>query len=98
MGKKMKRFWAILGGMPKPYFSKRMRFWSRFTLFMGVVVAGLHFIFDPATPKLYKLLIAVGLLGLLLYFFLGGGGARVGQWEAMFPLFLRRQTNKKPHA
>lgn len=68
--------------MSKPDFSKRLRFWVRFTLFVGVVVGGLYFAIDPATPKLYKLLIVFGLLGLLLYFFLwGGGGGKGDGWR-----------------
>ena len=60
--------------MSKTGFSKRLGFWVRLTFFVGVVVAGFYFILDPATPKLYKLLIVIGLLALLLYFLLGGGG------------------------
>ncbi len=61
-----------------------MRFWSRSTLFIGIVAVSLYFIFDPATPKLYKLLIVVGLLGLLLYCLLGGAVAtRVMAGEMM---------------
>jgi hypothetical protein len=59
-------------------FSKRLFFWTRITLFVGVVAVGIYFVIDPATPRLYKLLIAAGLLGLLLYFLLGRGGGKVG--------------------
>jgi hypothetical protein len=68
--------------MSKLDFSKRLRFWVRITLFAGVVVAGLYFVFDLATPKPYKLLITTGLLGFLLYFLLGGGGGGKGDgWK-----------------
>lgn len=51
----------------------------------GMVVVGLYFVFDPTTPKLYKLLIGFGLLGLLLYFFLGGGGGKGGPMGGYVP-------------
>ena len=55
-----------------------MRFSVRFTLFVGLLVVGLYYVIDPATPKLYRLLVALGLLGFLLYFFLGDGGGGKG--------------------
>ncbi len=64
--------------MPKPDVSKRLRFWSRFTLFVGMVALGLYFVFDPTTPKLYKLLMTLGVLGFLLFFFMGSGGGKGG--------------------
>lgn len=45
---------------------------------MVIVAFGLYFVFDPATPKLYKLLIAIGVLGFVLFFFMGGGGGKGG--------------------
>lgn len=62
--------------MLKLNLSKRLRFWARFTLFAVTVAVGLYFVVDPATPKLYRLLVAFGLLGFLLYYFLGGGGSK----------------------
>ena len=62
-----------------------MIFWSRLTFFVGMVVVGLYFVFDPATPKLYKLLIALGVLGFLLFFFLGGGGGKGGSLGGTAP-------------
>jgi len=71
--------------MSKSYILKRWRFWSRLTLFVGIVVAGLYFVFDPATPKLYKLLIAFGLLGIILFFFMGSGGGKGGPLGGQAP-------------
>ena len=48
----------------------------RQAFFAGLLIVGLYFVFDPATPELYQLLISFGLLGLLLYYFLGGGGCK----------------------
>ena len=67
--------------MSRSYFTKRLRFWVRQALFAGLLVVGLYFINDSATPELYQLLIAFGLLGLLLYYFLGGGGSRGDGWK-----------------
>lgn len=44
----------------------------------GLVGVGFYFVFDPTVPKLYKLLIVIGVLGFILYFFLGGGGGKGG--------------------
>jgi len=71
--------------MSKSDLSKRLRFWVRFTFFVGIVVAGLYFVFDPSTPKLYKLLIAFGLLGVILFLFLGGGGGKGGPMGGYVP-------------
>ena len=71
--------------MPKSNFSGRLRFWVRFTFFVGLLVVGLYFVIDPATPKLYKLLIAFGFLGFFLYFFLGGGGGKGGPLGGQAP-------------
>jgi hypothetical protein len=60
--------------MSKSFDSKRLRFCVRLTFFMVIVDVGLYFAIDPATPKLFKLLSAFGVLGINLYFFLGGGG------------------------
>lgn len=51
----------------------------------GMVVAGFYFVFDPATPKLYKLWIALGALGFILYFSLGGGGGKGGPMGGYVP-------------
>jgi hypothetical protein len=56
----------------------RLRFWLRFTFFMVMVCVGIYFVFDPAVPRLYKLLLALGVMGILLYVFLGGGGGKGG--------------------
>ena len=53
----------------------------RLTFFVGLLVVGIYYVIDPATPKLYRLLIAFGLLGFLLYFFLGGGGGKGDGWK-----------------
>lgn len=50
----------------------------RWACLLGMVAVGFYFVFDPATPKLYKLLIAIGALGFVLYFFMGGGGGKGG--------------------
>jgi len=71
--------------MSKPDLSKRLRFWVRISFFVGIVVAGLYFVFDPATPKLYKLLIAFGLLGIILFFFMGSGGGKGGSLGGKAP-------------
>lgn len=59
----------MLGVMSKAGSSKRFRLWVRFTLCAGIVVADLYFVFDFSTLNFYKLLITVGLLGSLLFFF-----------------------------
>jgi hypothetical protein len=64
--------------MSKSFDSKRLGFCVRLTFFMVIVVVGLYFVIDPATPKLLKLLSALGVLGIILYFFLGGGGGKGG--------------------
>ncbi len=85
MGKKNEEILGHTVGMSKTNFSKQLRFWVRFTLVAGVVAVGLYFVINPATPKLYKLFVAVGLLGLLLYFFLGGGGGKGGELRGTAP-------------
>jgi len=68
--------------MSKSNFSKRLRFWARLVFILGLLVAGFYFVFDPSTPKLYKLLIVLGILGFILYFFMGGGGGGKGDgWK-----------------
>ena len=64
--------------MSKSDISNSLRFWLRLTLFMGMVGVGLYFVFDPAAPRTYKILILLSILGFLLYFFLGGGGGQGG--------------------
>ena len=51
----------------------------------GMVVVGLYFVFDPATPRLYKLWIALGVLGFILYFFVGSGGGKGGSLGGTAP-------------
>jgi hypothetical protein len=64
--------------MSKSIDPKRLRAWARLTLFVVIVALGLYFAIDPATPKLFKLLSALGVLGIILYFFLGSGGGKGG--------------------
>ena len=52
---------------------------------LGMVAVGFYFVFDPTTPKLYKLLIAIGALGFVLYFFMGGGGGKGGLLGGYIP-------------
>ena len=52
---------------------------------VGMVAVGFYFVFDPATPRLYKLWIALGSLGFILYFFLGGGGGKGGSLGGTAP-------------
>lgn len=51
--------------------------------------------------KLYKLLIAVGALGFVLYFFMGGAAERAVRWEARLHRkdgYTKRDYKiKKPH-
>jgi hypothetical protein len=77
---KIEGIW-VSGDMSGAYFTKRLHFWVRQALYAGLLVVGLYFINDSATPELYQLLIAFGLLGLLLYYFLGGGGSRGDGWK-----------------
>jgi uncharacterized membrane protein YjjB (DUF3815 family) len=64
--------------MSESNFSKLWSLWMRRACLLGMVAVGFYFVFDPATPQLYKLLIAVGALGFVLYFFMGGGGGKGG--------------------
>lgn len=88
--------------MSESNFSKRWSLWLQWACLLGMVAVGFNFVFDPATPKLYKLLIAVGALGFILFFFLRGGVAKANHWEEKL---LRKDgcpksscQNKKPHA
>jgi hypothetical protein len=56
-----------------------------YLFFVGIVVAGLYFVFDPTTPKPYKLLIIFGLLGIALFFFMGSSGGKGGSLGGQAP-------------
>jgi len=52
---------------------------------VGMVGVGFYFVFDPIVPKFYKLLIVIGVLGFILYFFLGRGGGKGGPFGGKAP-------------
>ena len=47
-------------------------------LFIGLLVAGFYFVNDPDVPTIYKVLTSLAVLGLLMYFFMRGGGGKGG--------------------